>query len=189
MMLISTSTSAYFKNCKAKDTLSFWEYFHIYMYVQAAYMKSVSWEPCHYISMIDLCLQKSQLLNIFKSSCCFLLSNCVDGRPNFTIKTKQFLAHWLVGKPWNDEMVAQFVLLFLACPLPQEASTEMDVKTFNVIVKYKLRTIYCKCMFRHYVWTRSKKKQDVPKTKAVSLLFWAFFLHRLWMIIDGYNLS
>ena len=78
------------KNWKAKNTLSFWEYFQIYMYVQAAYMNSVSWEPRHYISIIDLCLQKSQLLNIFKSSCCFLMSNCVDGRPNFTI-TKQFL--------------------------------------------------------------------------------------------------
>ena len=42
----------------------------------------------------------------------------------------------------NDEMVAQFVFLFLACPLPQETSMEMDVKTFNVTVKNKLTTIF-----------------------------------------------
>ena len=92
---IGILSKARIPNCKAKNTLSFWEYFQIYMYVQAAYMNCVSWEPRHYISIIDLCLQKSQLLNIFKSSCCFLMSNCVDGRPNFTI-TKQFLEHWLV---------------------------------------------------------------------------------------------
>ena len=43
----------------------------------------------------------------------------------------------------NDEMVAQFVFLFLACPLlPQETSMEMDIKTFNVTVKNKLTTIF-----------------------------------------------
>ena len=42
----------------------------------------------------------------------------------------------------NDEMVAQFVFLFLACPLPQETSMEMDVKNFNVTVKNKLTTIF-----------------------------------------------
>ena len=42
----------------------------------------------------------------------------------------------------NDEMVAQFAFLFLACPLPQETSMEMDVKTFNVTVKNKLTTIF-----------------------------------------------
>lgn len=42
----------------------------------------------------------------------------------------------------NDEMVAQFVILFLTCPLPWETSMEMDVKTFNAIVKDKLRTTF-----------------------------------------------
>ena len=42
----------------------------------------------------------------------------------------------------NDEMVAQFVFLFLAYSLPQETSMEMDVKTFNVTVKNKLTTIF-----------------------------------------------
>ena len=42
----------------------------------------------------------------------------------------------------NDEMVAQFVFLFLACPLPRETSIEMDVKTFNVTVKNNLTTIF-----------------------------------------------
>ena len=39
-------------------------------------------------------------------------------------------------------MVAQFVFLFLARPLPRETSMEMDIKTFNVTVKNKLTTIF-----------------------------------------------
>lgn len=130
MMLIFTSTSAYYlkqesKIAKLKILFHFENnYFQIYMYVQAAYMNSVSWEPRHYISIIDLCLQKPQLLNIFKSSCCFLMSNCVDGRPNFTI-TKQFLGHWLVESyvwykysPWKTmEMMRWWHLFFSFSPV------------------------------------------------------------------------
>lgn len=47
------------------------------------------------------------------------------------------------GKPWKwwDGGTICF-FLFLACPLPQETSMEMDVKTFNVTVKNKLTTIF-----------------------------------------------
>ena len=39
-------------------------------------------------------------------------------------------------------MVAQFVFLFLSRAIFRETSTEMDVKTFNVIVKKKSTTIF-----------------------------------------------
>ena len=42
----------------------------------------------------------------------------------------------------NDVMVAQFVFLFLSRAIFRETSTEMDVKTFNVIVKNKSTTIF-----------------------------------------------
>ena len=37
--------------------------------------------------------------------------------------------------PGNDWMVAQFVFLFLARPIFQEPSTEVDVKIANVMIK------------------------------------------------------
>ena len=37
----------------------------------------------------------------------------------------------------NDMMVVQFVVLFLARAIFRETSTDMDVKTVNVIVKNK----------------------------------------------------
>lgn len=37
--------------------------------------------------------------------------------------------------PGNDWMVAQFVFLFLARPIFQETSTEVDVKIANVMIK------------------------------------------------------
>ena len=42
----------------------------------------------------------------------------------------------------NDVMVAQFVFLFLSRAMFREISTEMDVKTFKVIVKNKSTTIF-----------------------------------------------
>ena len=39
-------------------------------------------------------------------------------------------------------MVAQFVFLFLSRAIFRETSTEMDVKTLNVIVKNKSTTIF-----------------------------------------------
>ena len=38
----------------------------------------------------------------------------------------------------NDVTVAQFVFLFLSRAIFRETSTEMDFKTFNVIVKNKI---------------------------------------------------
>ena len=38
----------------------------------------------------------------------------------------------------NDETVAQLVFLFLSRVIFRETSTEMDFKTFNVIVKNKI---------------------------------------------------
>ena len=42
----------------------------------------------------------------------------------------------------NDVMVARFVFLFLSRAIFRETSTEMDVKTFDVIVKNKSTTIF-----------------------------------------------
>ena len=41
----------------------------------------------------------------------------------------------------NDMMVVQFVVLFLARAIFRETSTEMDIKTVNVIVKNKSTTV------------------------------------------------
>ena len=47
----------------------------------------------------------------------------------------------------NDMMVVQFVALFLARAIFRETSTEMDVKTVNVIVKNKSTTVSHRLFF------------------------------------------
>ena len=50
--------------------------------------------------------------------------------------------------PGNDWMVAQFVFLFLARPIFQETSTEVDVKIANVMLKTNCKqfSIVCSLM-------------------------------------------
>ena len=70
----------------------------------------------------------------------------------------------------NDMMVVQFVVLFLARAIFRETSTGLDVKTVNVIVKNKSRTV-SHGLFSYRPKLCSETTRPGP---LVQLEFWTF---------------